>query len=49
MIVPFLIFMTPAILLVLSLLVEARFDRAADRLEALAFIGFMADIYILIA
>ena len=49
MIVPFLIFMTPAILLVLSLLVEARFDRAADRLEPLAFIGFMADIYIVIA
>ena len=49
MIVPFLIFMTPAILLVLSLLVEARFDRAADWLEALAFLGFMADIYILIA
>lgn len=45
---PFLIFMTPAVLLVLSLLVEARFDRAADWLEALAFLGFMADIYILI-
>lgn len=45
---PFLIFMTPAILLVLSLLVEARFDRAADWLEALAFLGFMTDIYILI-
>lgn len=48
MIVPFLIFMTPAVLLVLSLLVEARFDRAADWLEALAFLGFMTDIYILI-
>lgn len=46
--VPFLIFMTPAILLVLSLLVENRFDRAADWLEALAFLGFMTDIYILI-
>lgn len=45
---PFLIFMTPAVLLVLSLLVEARFDRAADWLEAVAFLGFMADIYILI-
>jgi uncharacterized membrane protein YpjA len=45
---PFLIFMTPAILLVLSLLVEARFDRAADWLEALAFVGFITDIYILI-
>lgn len=40
--------MTPAILLVLSLLVEARFDRASDWLEALAFLGFMTDIYILI-
>lgn len=49
MIVPFLIFMTPAILLVLSVLVETRFDRAADWLEALAFLGFMTDIYILIA
>lgn len=48
MIVPFLIFMTPAILLALSLLVESRFDRAADWLEALAFLGFMTDIYILI-
>lgn len=48
MIAPFLIFMTPSILLVLSLLVESRFDRAADWLEALAFIGFMTDIYILI-
>lgn len=46
--VPFLIFMTPAILLVLSLLAESRFDRAADWLEALAFLGFMTDIYILI-
>lgn len=45
---PFLILMTPAVLLVLSLLVEARFDRAADWLEALAFLGFMTDIYILI-
>ena len=49
MIVPFLIFMTPAILLVLSLLAETRFDRAADWLEALAFLGFMVNIYILIA
>lgn len=48
MIVPFLIFMTPAVLLVLSLLVEIRFDRAADWLEVLAFLGFMTDIYILI-
>lgn len=48
MIVPFLIFMIPAILLVLSLLVETRFDRTADWLEALAFVGFMVDIYILI-
>lgn len=48
MIVPFLIFMTPAILFVLSLLVETRFDRTADWLEALAFAGVMADIYILI-
>lgn len=48
MIVPFLIFMTPAVLLVLSLLVEIRFDRAADWLEALAFLGFITDIYILI-
>lgn len=46
--VPFLIFMTPAILLVLSLLAESRFDRAADWLEALAFLGFMTDIYILV-
>lgn len=43
MIGPFLIFMTPAILLV-----EARFDRAAEWLEALAFVGFMLNIYILI-
>ena len=49
MIVPFLIFMTPAVLLVLSLFIEARFDRAADRLEAVAFLGFMLDLYILIA
>ena len=49
MIVPFLIFMTPAVLLVLGLLVETRFDRTADWLEALAFLGFMPDIYILIA
>lgn len=48
MIGPFLIFMTPAFLLVLSLLVEAQFDRAADWLEALAFVGFMFNIYILI-
>lgn len=48
MIGPFLIFMTPAILLVLSLLVESRFDRASDVLEALAFLGFMLNIYILI-
>lgn len=45
---PFLIFMTPAILLVLSLLAESRFDRAADWFETLAFVGFMFDIYILI-
>lgn len=45
---PFLIFMTPAIMLVLSLLMESRFDRAAEWLEALAFIGFMLNIYILI-
>ena len=49
MIGPFLIFMTPAILLVLSLLAESRFDRAADWLEALAFVGFMLNIHILIA
>ena len=48
MIGPFLIFMTPAFLLVLSLLVEARHDRAADWFEALAFVGFMLDIHILI-
>lgn len=48
MIGPFLIFMTPAFLLVLSLLVEAQFDRAADWLEALAFVGFMLNVYILI-
>lgn len=48
MIGPFLIFMTPAIMLVLSLLMESRFDRAAEWLEALAFIGFMLNIYILI-
>lgn len=46
---PFLIFMTPAILLVLSLPLDARHDRVADWLEALAFIGFMLDFYILIA
>ena len=45
---PFLIFMTPAFLLVLSLFVEVRFDRAADWLEAAAFLGFMIDLYILI-
>lgn len=45
---PFLIFMTPAILLVLSLPLDTRHDRAADWLEALAFIGFMLDLYILI-
>lgn len=44
----FLIFMTPAFLLVLSLFVEIRFDRAADWLEALALLGFMLDLYILI-
>lgn len=49
MIVQFLIFMTPALLLVLSLFVEIRFDRAADWLEALAFVGFMLNLYILIA
>lgn len=49
MIVQFLIFMTPAILLVLSLFVEIRFDRAADWLEALAFVGFVLNLYILIA
>lgn len=48
MIVQFLIFMTPAILLVLSLCIEIRFDRAADWLETLAFLGFMLDLYILI-
>lgn len=48
MIVQFLIFMTPALLLVLSLFVEIRFDRAADWLEALALLGFMLDLYILI-
>lgn len=45
----FTIFMTPAIALVLSLLVENRFDRAGERLEAFAFIGFMINLYILIA
>ena len=49
MIVQFLIFMTPAVLLVLSLFVEIRFDRAADWLEALTLLGFMLDLYILIA
>lgn len=48
MVVQFLIFMTPAILLVLSLFIETRFDRAADWLEALALLGFMIDLYILI-
>ena len=48
MIVQFLIFMTPAFLLVLSLFVDIRFDRAADWLEAVAFLGFMLDLYILI-
>ena len=48
MIVQFLIFMTPAVLLVLRLFIELRFDRAADWLEALAFVGFMLDLYILI-
>ena len=41
--------MTPAWLLVLSLFIEARFDRTADWLEAVAFLGFMLDLYILIA
>lgn len=45
---PFLIFMTPAVLLVLSLPLDTRRDRAADWLEALAFVGFMLDLYILI-
>ena len=45
---PFLIFMAPAILLVLSLPLDTRHDRAADRLEAAAFLGFMIDLYILI-
>ena len=49
MIVQFLIFMTPAFVLVLSLFVEIRFDMAADWLEAVAFLGFMLDLYILIA
>ena len=49
MIAPFLIFMTPAWLLVLSLFLEARFDRATDWLEAVAFLGFMLNLYILIA
>lgn len=44
----FLIFMTPAILLILSLPLDARCDRVADWLEALAFLGFMLDLYILI-
>lgn len=48
MLVQFLIFMTPAVLLVLSLFIEIRFDSAADWLEALAFLGFMIDLYILI-
>lgn len=48
MLVQFLIFMTPAVLLVLSLFIEIRFDRAADWLEALALLGFMLDLYILI-
>lgn len=46
---PFLIFMTPAILLVLSLPLDVKHDRAADWLEALALLGFMVNIYILIA
>ena len=45
---PFLIFMTPAVLLVMSLPLDTRHDRAADWLEALAFVGFMLDLYILI-
>lgn len=49
MIVPFLIFMTPAILLVLSLPLDVKHDRVADWLEALALLGFMVDLYILIA
>ena len=49
MIGPFLIFMTPAFLLVASLFVESRFDKAADWLEAVAFLGFMINLYILIA
>lgn len=48
MLVQFLIFMTPAVLLVLSLFIEIRFDSAADWLEALALLGFMLDLYILI-
>lgn len=46
---PFLIFMTPAVLLALSLPLDTRHDRAADWLEALALLGFMLDLYILIA
>ncbi len=46
---PFLIFMTPAVLLVLSLPLDTRHDRVADWLEALALVGFMFNLYILIA
>lgn len=49
MFMPFLILMTPAFLLILSLFIESRFDRAADWLEAVAFLGFMLNLYILIA
>lgn len=45
---PFLIFMAPAILLVLSLPLDVKHERVADWLEALAFLGFMLDLYILI-
>lgn len=45
---PFLIFMTPAVLLVLSLPLDVKHERAADWLETLAFLGFMIDLYILI-
>lgn len=49
MIIPFIILMTPAILLILSLFTEDRYDRLSDWLEAIAFLGFMFNFYLIIA
>lgn len=48
MIIPFIILMTPAFLLILSLCIEGRYDRLSDWLEAIAFLGFMFNFYLII-